>query len=246
MPNCKFKIYRWRKSKLKSKLEKKLHIYKKKFDWNKDRPIFIMLKIFYSLQNWIQTASEVLLGSPSSAVAMSVSLSSHPAVRDRSLAVYPSLPGAHSIFHPLKSLGRMVTDAQTIMPFNFAGTPSFFSHNSHQTAVFHEQILNVSSMPYFQHMQPSHSMYPRHNEQSTGSPSEFSSPSSGKSSSASSSPVKDSLSCLQAADPSPEHTRTYSFTEEDLFTVLYGYSKKQGQDVGHAISGLSFPPSTGI
>ncbi|XP_052452343.1 PR domain zinc finger protein 14 isoform X2 [Carassius gibelio] len=174
---------------------------------------------------------------------MSVSLSSHPAVRDRSLAVYPSLPGAHSIFHPLKSLGRMVTDAQSIMPFNFAGTPSFFSHSSHQTAVFHEQILNMSSMPYFQHMQPSQSMYPRQDEQSTGSPSEFSSPSSRKSSSASSSPVKASFSCLQAADPSPD-THTYSFTEEDLFTVLYGYSKKQGQNVGHAISGLSFPPST--
>ncbi len=205
--------------------------------------ICIMLKIFPSLQNGVQT--EVLLGPPSSAVVMSVSLSSHPAVRDRSLAVYPSLPGAHSIFHPLKSLGRMVTDAQTIIPFNFAGTPSFFSHNSHQTAVFHEQILNVSSMPYFQHMQQSQSMYPRHNEQSTGSPSEFSSPSSGKSSSASSSPVKDSLSCMQAADPSPEHARTYSFTAEDLFTVLYGYSKKQGQNVGHAISGLSLTPSTG-
>ncbi|KAL1248778.1 hypothetical protein QQF64_022096 [Cirrhinus molitorella] len=184
---------------------------------------------------------------------MSVSLSSHPAVRERSLAVYPSLPGAHytdvlkgahSIFHPLKSLGRMVTDAQTIVPFNFAGTPSFFGHNSHQTAVFHEQILNVSNMPYFQHMQPSQSMYTRHDEQSTGSPSEFSSPASGKSSSASSTPVKDSFSCLQAANPSPEHTRTYSFTEEDLFTVLYGYSKKQGQNVGHAISGLSFPPGT--
>ncbi|XP_077100166.1 PR domain zinc finger protein 14 [Siphateles boraxobius] len=183
---------------------------------------------------------------------MSVSLSSHPAVRDRSLAVYPSLPGAHytnilksahSIFHPLKSLGRMVTDAQTIMPFNFTGTPSFFSHNSHQTAVYHEQILNVSNMPYFQQVQPPQSMYTRHEEHSTGSPSEFSSPSSRKSSSASSSPVKDSFGCLQVSDPTPEHTRTFSFTEEDLFTVLYGYSKKQGQNPGHAISGLSFPPS---
>uniref|UniRef100_A0A673GG37 PR domain zinc finger protein 14-like n=1 Tax=Sinocyclocheilus rhinocerous TaxID=307959 RepID=A0A673GG37_9TELE len=204
-----------------------------------------MLKIFTVYRAEYKLQVKFSSDPPSSAVAMSVSLSSHPAVRDRSLAVYPSLPGAHSIFHPLKSLGRMVIDAQTIMPFNFAGTPSFFSHNSHQTAVFHEQILNVSSMPYFQHMQPSQSMYPRHDKQSTGSPSEFSSPSSGKSSSASSSPVKASFSSLQAADPLPEHTHTYSFTEEDLFTVLYGYSKKQGQNVGHAISGLSFPPSTG-
>ncbi|XP_051969297.1 PR domain zinc finger protein 14-like [Xyrauchen texanus] len=183
---------------------------------------------------------------------MSVSLSSHPAVRDKSLALYPSHPGAHytdllksahNIFHPLKSLGRMVTDAQAIMPFHFTGTPSFFSHNSHKAAVFHEQILNVSSVPYFQHVQPSHNMFSKHEEQSTGSLSEFSSPSSVKSS-VSSSPAKDSFTYLQAPELVSEQTSTYGFTEEDLFTVLYGYSKKHGQNVGHAISGLSFPPYT--
>ncbi|XP_051539050.1 PR domain zinc finger protein 14-like [Myxocyprinus asiaticus] len=183
---------------------------------------------------------------------MSVSLSSNPAVRDKSLALYPSHPGAHytdllksahSIFHPLTSLGRMVTDAQAVMPFHFTGTPSFFNHNSHRAAVFHEQILNVSSVPYFQPVQPSHTMFSKHEEQSTGSLSEFSSPSSVKSS-VSSSPAKDSFMYLQAPELVSKQTRTYGFTEEDLFTVLYGYSKKHGQNVGHAISGVSFPPST--
>ncbi|KAA0704817.1 Zinc finger protein 14 [Triplophysa tibetana] len=184
---------------------------------------------------------------------MSVSLSTHPAVRDRSLPLYPSIPGAHysdvlksahSIFHPLKSLGRMVTDTQTIMPFNFTGTPHFFSHNSHQTAIFHEQIINMSSTPYFEHVQPSQTAFSKHEDRSTGPLSLFSSPSSEISSSASSSPYKDSLIYLQATDLLPGHPPTYSFTEEDLFTVLYGYSKNQGKSFGHAISGLSFPHST--
>ncbi|KAF5901188.1 PR domain zinc finger protein 14, partial [Clarias magur] len=38
-----------------------------------------------------------------------------------------------------------------------------------------------------------------------------------------------------------ESKRTYSFTQEDLFTVLYGYSKDHQQGVGHAISGLLLP-----
>lgn len=208
--------------------------------------VFGLNGTIYKTEYKTSKATEFSSDHPVSAVVMSVSLSTHPAVRDRSLALYPSLPGAHSIFHPLKSLGRMVTDAQTIMPFNFTGTPSFFGHNTHQTAVFHEQIFNMSSTPYFQHVQPSQTAFSKHDERSAGSLSEFSSPSSEKSSSATSSPSKDTLIYLQATDMVPEQPRSYSFTEEDLFTVLYGYSKKQGQSFGHAISGLSFPPSTGM
>ena len=44
-------------------------------------------------------------------------------------------------------------------------------------------------------------------------------------SSSSSSPLKHALFRLQGADASPEKTRgSYNFSEDDLFTVLYGYS----------------------
>ncbi|KAK3541262.1 hypothetical protein QTP86_019193 [Hemibagrus guttatus] len=43
-----------------------------------------------------------------------------------------------------------------------------------------------------------------------------------------------------------ESKRTYSFTQEDLFTVLYGYSKDHQQGVGHAISGLMLPNDPGL
>ncbi|KAF4075803.1 hypothetical protein AMELA_G00222970 [Ameiurus melas] len=43
-----------------------------------------------------------------------------------------------------------------------------------------------------------------------------------------------------------ESKRTFSFTQEDLFTVLYGYSKDQQQGIGHAISGLLLPNDPGL
>ncbi|XP_030626004.1 PR domain zinc finger protein 14 [Chanos chanos] len=200
---------------------------------------------------------------------MSVSLSSNPVVKDRSYqfdplkgspakvsSYFPVLAGAqhmdvlksaHSIFNPLKSLGRLVSDAQAVMPFTFNSSPSFFGQNSHQTALVHEQVFSVSSIPYFNRIPPTHTLFSRHEdltqevtEHATGPLSEFSSPCSERSSVTSSSPSKDSLNFLHSTESLSEQTRTYSFTEEDLFSVLYGYSKSKEQSVGHAMSGLAF------
>uniref|UniRef100_A0A3P8ZNS4 PR domain containing 14 n=2 Tax=Esox lucius TaxID=8010 RepID=A0A3P8ZNS4_ESOLU len=160
------------------------------------------------------------------------------------------------LLHPLKSLGRLVTDTQAVMPFNFtAGNPSFFGHSGHQTtAVLHEQVFNVSNIPYFNRMIPGvgHTIYSKHEElaavvteHATGPLSDFSSPASSERSSRSSgpstSPSKESLFNLRGTELSPDKTRTYSFTEDDLFTVLYGYSRSQEQNAGHAISGVALP-----
>uniref|UniRef100_A0AAY5EB77 PR domain containing 14 n=1 Tax=Electrophorus electricus TaxID=8005 RepID=A0AAY5EB77_ELEEL len=205
---------------------------------------------------------------------MSVSLSSNPTAGDRSFHLDPlkgvpsgvsgycPLPGAHymnilrsahSTFHPLKSLGRLVSDTQAIMPFNFSGSPSFFRQHHHQASGLHDQVFGVSNLPYFSRIQPPPASCPKHEglpqvlpEQLTGFLPEFSSPFSDKSSSTSSSPAKDSCVYLPCTETIKEHARTYNFTEEDLFTVLYGYSKKQERDVGHAISGLTFPCNSGI
>ncbi|XP_061093253.1 PR domain zinc finger protein 14 [Conger conger] len=202
---------------------------------------------------------------------MSLSVSTNPTARDRSYHLepvkgnpgrvsgfYPSaLPNSQfmdvfrstqSIFHPLKSLGRLVTDTQAVMPFSFNGVQSFFNHNSHQTSVLQEQVYNVSSIPYLNRMPPTpHTVFSKHEELVTraaghiaGSLSEFSSPSSQKSSS----PSKDSIFYLRNSNSIIEKTNTFCFSEEDLFKVLYGYSKKQEQSTGHAISGLVFPGNT--
>ncbi|KAJ8413398.1 hypothetical protein AAFF_G00093940 [Aldrovandia affinis] len=212
-----------------------------------------------------------------SPAAMSLSVSSNPTARDRSFHLEPvkgnpgrvsgyypaTLPNsqlidvfrsAQNIFHPLKSLGRLVTDTQAVMPFNFNGVPSFFNHSSHQTSVIQEQVYNVSNVPYLGRMQPTpHAIFSKHEEQVaratghvSGSLSEFSSPSSDNSSYPSSSPLKDGFFYLRNSSSIIEKKNTFCFSEEDLFTVLYGYSKNQEQSAGHAISGLAFPGNTGL
>ncbi|KAK6299491.1 hypothetical protein J4Q44_G00295240 [Coregonus suidteri] len=164
---------------------------------------------------------------------------------------------AQHLLHPLKSLGRLVTDTQAVMPFNFtAGTPSFFGHGGHQTTavnVLHEQIFNVSNIPYFNRMMPGvgHTIYSKYEElaavvteHATGplsvGLSDFSSPASSERSSAPSlSPSKESLFHLRGTELSPKKTRTYSFSEDDLFMVLYGYSRSQEQNAGFPISGVA-------
>lgn len=104
-----------------------------------------------------------------------------------------------------------------------------------QSSILHEQIFNL---PYFNIIQPNHTYRPQH---TPGSLSGFSSPAS--SSCSSSSPNKDAFMHTQMIE---DPKRTYSFTQEDLFTVLYGYSKGHQQGVGHAISGLLLPNDPGI
>ncbi|XP_076147487.1 PR domain zinc finger protein 14 [Alosa pseudoharengus] len=199
---------------------------------------------------------------------MAVSLSSIPAGKDRTYhfdplkgsparvsGFYPSLPNAqymdvfkstHNLFHPLKSLGRLVTETQTVMPFSFTGgAQNIFAQNGHQAAILHEQVLNMAGIPYFNRVPL---IFPKHEEaakvasnHSSASLSEFSSPSSEKSSLESCSPSKNNVLYLHNADPVTEQTRTYCFTDEDLFNVLYGYSRNQEKNVGHAISGVVFP-----
>ncbi|XP_031706372.1 PR domain zinc finger protein 14 [Anarrhichthys ocellatus] len=156
-------------------------------------------------------------------------------------------PGTHSLLHPLKSLGRLVSDAQANLPLNLRGGAPPFHH--HHASVLHEHMLSASGIPYLSQMLPGHPLYSKPEElaavvtEHAAGPlsSDFSSPSSERSSCASSSatsPPKDGLFRLQ----SPEKARaSYNFSEEDLFMVLYGYSGTQERTVGHAISGLALP-----
>lgn len=108
---------------------------------------------------------------------------------------------------------------------------------SSEAPSFLHQTFNL---PYFNLLPPN----PTQRFQRTpGGQSNFSSPSSSSSSPPSSnSPIKDSLLQSHVMD---EPNRTYSFTPEDLFTVLYGYSKDPQQGFGHAISGLMLPSDPG-
>ncbi|MGH0121371.1 UNVERIFIED_CONTAM: hypothetical protein FKN15_072405 [Acipenser sinensis] len=160
-------------------------------------------------------------------------------------------------FHPLKSLGQLVTDTSAVIPFNFNATPSFLNH--HQTPTLHEQIYSMlpSRLPFLNKLQPGiHNHICPKNEEAAlrvtahpvGSSSEFTTPLSDKSSASSSSPLgKEKGFHQHDKGPRVEKEHTFNFSEEDLFAVLYGYSKAdREQTVGHAISGLRFPENTGL
>nr|XP_020455693.1 PR domain zinc finger protein 14 [Monopterus albus] len=166
-------------------------------------------------------------------------------------------PRTHSLLHPLKSLGRLVSDAEASLPLNLqSGTPPFLGQGGHHASVLHEHMLNVSGIPYLSQMLPGHPLYSKPEElaavvtEHAAGPlsSDFSSCSTDRSSSTSSSansPPKDSLFRLRGAALSPEKTRTsYNFSEDDLFTVLYGYSSSQERSAGHAISGVALPENS--
>ncbi|XP_026148391.1 PR domain zinc finger protein 14 [Mastacembelus armatus] len=211
---------------------------------------------------------------------MSVSLSTIPVVlKDKSYQAgmlkgspargfYPApLPGphhymdffprTHNLLHPLKSLGRLVSDTEASLPLSLHGAPPFLGQGGQHTSVLHEHMLNVSGIPYLSQMLPGHPLYSKPEElaavvtEHAAGPlsSDFSSPSSERSASASSSatssPPKESLFRLRGAELSPEKSRTsYNFSEDDLFTVLYGYSGSQERSVGHAISGVALPENS--
>lgn len=158
-------------------------------------------------------------------------------------------PHPHNLLHPLKSLGRLVSDASLHFNAQSANGNPAFSNQSH-ASLLHEHMLN----PYVAQMLPGHTLYPKPEEMaavvtehaagplsspgfSSGSPS--SERSSSAASSATASPPKDLLLRLKSgAERIPEKT-TYNFSEDDLFMVLYGYSGGKERSVGHAISGVS-------
>ncbi|XP_029313795.1 LOW QUALITY PROTEIN: PR domain zinc finger protein 14 [Cottoperca gobio] len=204
---------------------------------------------------------------------MSVSLSSVPTVlKDRSCfqagmlkgnparGFYPAplpphhhhhhymdfFPRTHSLLHPLKSLGRLVSDTHASVPLGLhAGAPPFHQH----TSVLHEHMLSSSGIPYLSQVLPGQLLYSKQEElaavvtEHAAGPlsSDFSSPASERSSSATS-PPKQSLFRRRSAELTPENTRaSFNFSEDDLFTVLYGYSGSPERSVGHALSGLALP-----
>ncbi|XP_029955896.1 PR domain zinc finger protein 14 [Salarias fasciatus] len=162
-------------------------------------------------------------------------------------------PRTHSLLHPLKSLGRLVSEthhAALPLPLH-GGAPPFFGQGA---SVLHEHVLSASgSIPYVSHVLPGQPPCAKPEElaavvtEHAAAPlsSDFSSPSTDRSPSASSSgntPLKDTLFRLRGAEQSPEKKcATYNFSEDDLFTVLYGYSSGHERSVGHALSGLVLP-----
>ncbi|XP_039983328.1 PR domain zinc finger protein 14 [Xiphias gladius] len=164
-------------------------------------------------------------------------------------------PQTHSLLHPLKSLGRLVSDTQASLSLSLhGGATPFLGQGGHHASVLHQHMLSASSIPYLNQMFPGNPLYSKPEElaavvtEHAAGPlsSDFSSPSSDRSSSASISATSPPKECLfRGADLSAEKTRTsYHFSEDDLFMALYGYSGGQERNVGHALSGVALPENS--
>uniref|UniRef100_A0A8C4S047 PR domain containing 14 n=1 Tax=Erpetoichthys calabaricus TaxID=27687 RepID=A0A8C4S047_ERPCA len=152
-----------------------------------------------------------------------------------------------AIFSPLKSLGRLVSDPSAAMPLCFNGPPSFL--NPHPVPAFHQQMCSLlptgvqgldKLTPHI-HPKLEDGRLPASTERLWASRQEMArSPKSDKFSPvASSFNAKEKSSSLQEATPVSSKGSKYSFSEEDLHVVLYGYTKASDeQPFGHAISGL--------
>ncbi|XP_039610023.1 PR domain zinc finger protein 14 [Polypterus senegalus] len=149
-----------------------------------------------------------------------------------------------AIFSPLKSLGRLVSDPSAVMPLCFNGPPSFL--NPHPVPAFHQQMCSLLPTPHI-HPKLENGRLSASAERLWASRQERArSPKSDKFSPvASSFNAKEKERSLQEASPVSSKGRPYSFSEEDLHAVLYGYTKASDeQPFGHAISGLRIVDGT--
>ncbi|XP_028289742.1 PR domain zinc finger protein 14 [Gouania willdenowi] len=143
----------------------------------------------------------------------------------------------HGLLHPLKSLGRLVSEAHLPFPL-LGGTPQFFHH----PPVLHEHVLTGPGVPYLSQVLPGqpqeHAAGPLSSDFSSSPSSDRSVPTSDNNT-----PHKDEPCRLKRVPQTPDR-ETFAFSEDDLFTVLYGYSRYSSgrqRSVGHAISGLILP-----
>ncbi|XP_068090922.1 PR domain zinc finger protein 14 [Hyperolius riggenbachi] len=156
------------------------------------------------------------------------------------------LANPHDMFNPLKSLGRLVTKSAPLGPLNFRELPSFVT----QSISPGEPMLNHLSNPYpiFSKVQPGLCSKDDHhpNRQPLGPQIHPSSPESPKTTFT---PKKCKAISLSMSNLEATPTRIYHFTEDDLHTVLYGYTagtdtKRTQDSVTHAISGLRIPATS--
>ncbi|XP_067409945.1 PR domain zinc finger protein 14 [Emydura macquarii macquarii] len=143
------------------------------------------------------------------------------------------------LFHPLKSLGRLVTDSPPLAPFGFTRIPAC--------------LTRASALPG----EPLYSLLPGSLPLCGKRPAPAPSPSSSKQASPRALPSRAGerfsgpARKSRAAAPSrpsaaAEPGGRYHFTEEDLRTVLYGavWGAPQAGRLLPAVSGLRIPPAT--
>ncbi|KAG8441954.1 hypothetical protein GDO86_010946 [Hymenochirus boettgeri] len=196
------------------------------------------------------------------ALSVPIHQSSNDSLHIRPPAIAPYLPTflspshymnplttPHHIFNPLKSLGRLVTNSSHLGPFNFRDLPNLLDHRSPPKDPQIPPILTP-----FPHLSKLHQPG-SYSKQALGTihgpcgvpPSLPNSPEPPKSPKP---PKKWRDVSLTLSNLDIKPTCTYHFTEEDLHTVLYGYTHGSHAKIKHhsatysathALSGLRIP-----
>ncbi|KAE8598975.1 hypothetical protein XENTR_v10017009 [Xenopus tropicalis] len=153
----------------------------------------------------------------------------------------------HEMFNPLKSLGRLVTNSSHLGPFNFRDLPALLTQSLPPNDAQVNPLLGAYSI--LTKVQPP----VPYSQQDSLSAIRASHPSSPEKLKSPIVPKKCKSASLSLPSLEVRPSRTYHFTEEDLQTVLYGYtcgsdSRRSQQTVTHALSGLRIPTacSTGL
>ncbi|KAM8966578.1 PR domain zinc finger protein 14 [Pelodytes ibericus] len=143
----------------------------------------------------------------------------------------------HEMFNPLKSLGRLVTKSSPLGPISFRDLPASLGHPS----PLNEPIFNLlpAAYPIFSKIQHS-GPFPKPNLNLHGNDMNLH-PSTSEGPKSTPKKCKGTSINMASFEMKPDHT--YQFTEDDLHTVLYGYThgpdtKGNHHGANHAISGL--------
>ncbi|XP_053323738.1 PR domain zinc finger protein 14 [Spea bombifrons] len=156
------------------------------------------------------------------------------------------LSNSHEMFNPLKSLGRLVTKSSPLGPISFRDLSAPLNHSSPlRDPLFNPLPISYPVFTKVQHPGPYSKQDLNVQSNALSPPFHHSHPECPKSSQT---PKK--CKSVSSSIPSVEvkPIRTYQFTEEDLHTVLYGYThgadtRRTHHSANHAISGLRVPSS---
>ncbi|XP_043922197.1 PR domain zinc finger protein 14 [Protopterus annectens] len=141
-------------------------------------------------------------------------------------------------FQPIKTLGQLVFDSPSVLPFNLNRIPSFWNPRS----TLQEQVCSPPyAVPVYnalRHPAPLPS-YLKEEDGNQCKRSHQVTPSSAESNSAENARYQTDSPLNLNRSPAIKTQRSYQFTLEDLHMVLYGYCKgSQDHPLHHAISGL--------
>ncbi|XP_063781308.1 PR domain zinc finger protein 14 [Pseudophryne corroboree] len=149
------------------------------------------------------------------------------------------LTSPHDMFNPLKSLGRLVTKSSHLGHINYRNFPSYLNQNCPPT----DPVFNPLPTSYPIYGKVQSALCTKEDTRANGQPlGPRLTPVSPKS-------KRSKGSSLNTASLEVASSRTYHFTEDDLHTVLYGYTygpemKRPHQATPQAISGIRIPDNT--